>query len=375
MAPAGVALLLGLDAALLLLDLPAPLHASHLGDVHGVLLVLGFLGTVIALERAVALARPLGYLAPALTGLGGLALLGPAPRTVGGPLLAAGTAGMLLVYRSLWRRQPASALLAEMAGALSALVAALLWWRGLEAPTLIPWFAGFAVLTIAGERLELARLGGPGVVAERWLLALVTGVLGGQVAVLLWPAAGSAVLGVALLALVGWLVTFDAARRLVHTSGLPRFSAAAILTGYVWLVVAGGIWLLVGHVTEGPAYDALVHAVFLGFALSMIFAHAPVIMPAVLRRPLPYHPAMWAPLVLLQVSLLIRVVGGDARHSTFAWQLGGALNVVAVLLFLAVTVWSGVRARQPSAGPPGPPEPVSPEPVSPDRPKVPVGRP
>ncbi|BFO21058.1 hypothetical protein SHKM778_74460 [Streptomyces sp. KM77-8] len=34
------------------------------------------------------------------------------------------------------------------------------------------------------------------------------------------------------------------------------------------------------------------HAVFLGFVMSMIMAHAPVILPAVLRRPLPYHPGL-----------------------------------------------------------------------------------
>ena len=47
----------------------------------------------------------------------------------------------------------------------------------------------------------------------------------------------------------------------------------------------------ISYTLLGPAYDAVVHAVFLGFTLSMIMAHAPVILPAVLRRPLPYRPA------------------------------------------------------------------------------------
>ena len=51
------------------------------------LLVLGFVGTLIALERAVALRRPAGYPAPALLGLGALLLLSPASaaRRSGGP--------------------------------------------------------------------------------------------------------------------------------------------------------------------------------------------------------------------------------------------------------------------------------------------------
>jgi hypothetical protein len=54
LAPGGFALLAGLDAGLVLLGLPAPIQAARLAEVHGVLLVLGFVGTVLALERAVA---------------------------------------------------------------------------------------------------------------------------------------------------------------------------------------------------------------------------------------------------------------------------------------------------------------------------------
>jgi len=50
----GVAMLLGLDAGLLLLGLPAPVTIERLPEVHGQLMLIGFLGTVIALERAVA---------------------------------------------------------------------------------------------------------------------------------------------------------------------------------------------------------------------------------------------------------------------------------------------------------------------------------
>ena len=81
--PAGLSLLAGIDAGLLLLEVPAPVGAAHLPDVHGPLMVLGFLGTLIALERAVALRSTLGYAAPALLGLGGLARAAGLPRTVG----------------------------------------------------------------------------------------------------------------------------------------------------------------------------------------------------------------------------------------------------------------------------------------------------
>ena len=62
--PAALALLAGLDAALMLLGLRAPVTVDRLPDVHGMLLVLGFVGTVVALERAVALRHPAGFAAP-----------------------------------------------------------------------------------------------------------------------------------------------------------------------------------------------------------------------------------------------------------------------------------------------------------------------
>jgi hypothetical protein len=37
-------------------------------------------------------------------------------------------------------------------------VATLLWLTGWSLPRLVPWIAGFLVLTILGERLELARV-------------------------------------------------------------------------------------------------------------------------------------------------------------------------------------------------------------------------
>ena len=108
--------------------------------------------------------------------------------------------------------------------------------------------------------------------------------------------------------------------------------------------MAAACWLLGGAQSDGPGYDAVVHAVFLGFTLSMIMAHAPVILPAVLRRPLPYHPAMIAPAALLHGSLALRLWVGDARGAHLAWQVGGVLNITAVLLFAGVAAWSSVRA-------------------------------
>lgn len=342
--PGGLALLAGLDAALMLIGLPAPVDAARLPDVHGVLLVLGFVGTLIALERAVALGRRAGFLAPGLLGAGALLLLAPVPLTVGRSVLVAGTAALTLVYVPLWRRQRDDAVLVQALGAVLAVGAATLWLGGVPVSALLPWLVGFIVLTIAGERLELARLAmGPG--AGTRLVLLSSAVVAAVVGSLLWPEVATPLLGLALLVLVGWLGTHDVARRTVRATGLVRFMAGSMLAGYAWLAVAGTVWLVAGPATEGTGYDAVVHAVFLGFTMAMIMAHAPVILPAVLRRPMGYHPALLVPALLLHGSLVLRLWVGDGLGSATAWQVGGALNITALLAFVGVVVWLVARPR------------------------------
>jgi hypothetical protein len=344
--PGGVALLAGLDAALLLLGLPAPVRLDRLPQVHGMLLVIGFVGTLIALERAVALRRPAGFVAPALLGAGALLLLAPLPLAVGQTAQALGAVGLVGVYAALWRRQRDEAVLVQTMGAVLAVGALVLWLGGVPVPLLLPWLVGFVVLTIGGERLELARIA-MGPAAGPALLLLAGGLLVAVVAALLWSSVGAPLLGAGLLALGGWLAAHDVAWRTVRTTGLPRFMAGCMLAGYGWLGVAGAAWLVGGAAVAGPAYDAVVHAVFLGFTLSMIMAHAPVILPAVLRRPLPYRPVLAVPAVLLHLSLGLRVLVGDGYGISGAWQLGGLLNVVAVLVFAGLAAWSVATGSAP----------------------------
>lgn len=343
--PGGFALLAGLDAGLLRLGLPAPVDTARLADAHGIVLVLGFVGTVIAVERAVASGRRWCYLAPAFLGLGAALLVSPAPRHLAAIALLVGAGLLVAVYVPLWRRGWDVAVLVQAAGALLATGAALLWAAGVPVSELLGWLAGFLILTIAGERLELARVAMLGARAEVLLVAAAAALVVGAVAQTLWPPVGFALLGAAMLAITAWLLRFDVARRTIHTTGLPRYMAACLLAGYAWLAVPGLVWLLVGPVRSGGGYDAVVHAVMLGFVVSMIMAHAPVIMPAVLRRAVPYTPLMYGPVALLHASLLLRVVVGDVRGVEWALQAGGALNIVAVFAFVGVAVHTATTRR------------------------------
>lgn len=347
-------LLAGLWGGLVLLGLPVPaLRAAAAAD-HGPLMTLGFLGTLIALERAVALGRTWAFAAPAAAGLGGLSLLVGAPPVVGRLLLGFAAVVLVLVYAVVLRIQPALHLVVMGSGAVCWYVATLVWLRGWPIPRMVPWLAGFLVLTVLGERLELARIGRLTPASIRHFVAAF-GFFGVGLALSTGPDA-AAVLGVRLagIGLVGlalWGARHDVARRTVKVPGVTRFMAVCLLAGYVWLFVAGLTWLIAGDLERSiAAYDIALHGVFLGFIMSMIFGHAPVIVPAVLRVPLPFRPWFYAHVALLHASLLLRVIAGDLLGSRLAWQVGGVGNEIAVLLFLAVSAAASIRARRSQHG-------------------------
>lgn len=342
---------LGMNAGLLLLGLPMPVIAHRLPELHAPLLVFGFVGALIALERAVALRAAWAYAAPMLLAAGALFCLVPAPIAVGQSLVVIGLGVHLAQYVAIARRQPATATAIQLVAAACGLAAGLVWAGGVAAPRLVPLLAAFLVLTIVGERVELARLEAPGHRAELALFALVLALATACVLTLTSPAVTVPVAGAALLCIVAWLSRFDVARRLVSARGLPRYVAICLLIGYGWLTVAGGGWLLGGALTEGPVYDGVTHAIFLGFVITMIMAHAPIILPAVLQVRLPYHAVLFVPVALLHLSLLTRVVVGDAWGRTGALRAGGVGAAVAMVLFAAAAVAVGQRAaRRPHEG-------------------------
>jgi hypothetical protein len=245
---------------------------------------------------------------------------------------------LLGVYRALWHRQPSIALLGQATGAFAWYATALLWLAGFSVPETVPWLAVFVVATIAGERLELAHVGLRDHNAPRLFVAVLLVLVVGAAAGTVTPAAGTHLFGFGLLAVTGWLVAYDVARRTVRASGLPRYIAVGLLTGYGWLALAGLLWAGGGVALDGARYDAVLHATFLGFTMSMIFVHAPVILPAVLRRPLPYHRLLYVPLAVLHVSLATRIGIGDAAGLEVVWRWAGVVNVAAVVGFAGCAV-------------------------------------
>lgn len=336
----GFALLAGLTGALVLLGVGMPSSVGRLAGLHGELMTLGFLGTVVALERAVALGQAWGYLAPALSGAGAVGLIAGVPA-VGGAGILGGALTLLAIYAAFARRERSLQLGVQAAGAGAWVGAAALLLAGVPVASAYPWLAAFLVTTVIGERLDLARLGGLATRARRQLIvALWLFALGIAVA-LVEPEAGTRTAGVAMLAIAVWLARHDLARRTVRMGGVTRYIAVCLLAGYAWLAVAGAAWALTGT-APGSAYDIRLHTLFLGFIVSMVFGHAPVIVPSVLRVPLPYWRGNDLALALLHAGLLVRIVGGDILGVPNGLLVGGVLNVLAMLAFVAVSFASSV---------------------------------
>ncbi len=335
-----LALLAGLWAGLIRLPWPLPPLRPTLPMAHGPLMVSGFLGTLIGLERAVGLSalgpgRRWVYAAPALAGLGGLLLLIGLPGLAGPLLITLGSAVLLAAMLSIVRFQPLLHTWVMALGALAWLGGNVLWLFGWTVAGISLWWAGFLVLTIVGERLELSRMLRLSAARRGAFLAGLVVFASGMVVSTWAYAPGVRLASLGMIALALWLLAFDIARRTVRKTGLTRYIAVALLAGYFWLGVAGLLGLRFGGATAGLHYDAFLHSIFIGFVFSMILAHAPIIVPAVTGLPLPFHRGFYVPLALLQASLALRVIG-DLLASFPLRRWGGLLNEAAILLFLAM---------------------------------------
>ena len=334
----------GVLSGLARLGWDVPSIAANASGMHGALMIPAFFGTVISLERAVALGRAWAYLAPAAAGASGVALLGGAPLAVSQSLSLFASAVMLAANVQVVRRLLAPFTVVLASGALCWAVGNLVWLVSGATSVATPWWFAFLVLTIGGERLELSRFIPTPRAAQRVFFVIVGALLAGAALSLYDEGHGLALFSVALLSLAAWLLAFDIASRNVRRDGLPRFIALCLLTGYVWLGIAGvlgiGGGFELGHVWR----DSTMHAVGLGFVFSMVLGHAPIIFPAVARVKIPYHLSFYLPLLALHATLLLRVLGGLGGDFPLR-RIGGLANAYALLGFFVVLLIGVLRGK------------------------------
>src|SRR5512138_3735212 len=153
--PAILALLLAMWAGLIRIGWALPAFPT-LTVAHGPLMVSGFLGVLIPLERAVAIRQKWMFAVPIVAGLGWIVLL--IIPFIGGILLTLASFGTLLMLGVMLRREPHVHTLTMFVGVLAWLIGNFLWLLGHPIFQIVYFWIAFLVLTIGGERLELSRV-------------------------------------------------------------------------------------------------------------------------------------------------------------------------------------------------------------------------
>ena len=323
--------------------LPGTAGAPWLADAmlfHAALMIGGFMATVIFIERAVAVKLRAAWLAPLASGLGGLCYL-TGHHEAALELHVASAIVFCAVNLVLVRRQAAAPTWLLLASALAWLIGNLLAWAGKPGVAVLPWWFAFLVMTIAAERLEMTRLMRRRPAALTTLCGVLAGMLLGAGLSAVAPREGGVIFGVALFALALWLGVCDIARRTLFAHGLSRYMAVCLLGGYGWLAVAGIAWAATA--SGLPARDVALHALGLGFVVSMMMGHAPVILPALTRTKLQFGNFFYVPLAALHLSLLVRLGFGLADAD---WRADGAiLNAVTIGLFAATVTGAAIAWR------------------------------
>ena len=307
---------------------------AHAIAAHGAVMMAGFFGALIALERVVALRR--GLWVPVLAALGGWLGWGAGLWTASGVLWVVSASGLVWLY--VWagsNRAMSLPLAVEASGALALVVANAAFAMGQMDAARIGWSA-FLVLTIAGERRELTRLMKLPDWASKAFLMVWAGAVAAVLLALWRPGVATVLWWITMALLAAWLLRWDVATRQWRARGWAGHTAICLVVGYVWLAT-GSVLGLMGQTVAW-------HALWLGFVMAMVFGHAPIMLPALAGwRP---EPTRWAllPLAVLGASLALRV-GASVTGWAAGLSMAGAGHALAFVLFGAVMVRAVRRGR------------------------------
>lgn len=312
----------------------APVPSSAILSLHGPLMIFGFLFTWLGLERVSAINRWWIYGVSLLSVLSALSLLLQLPAAVA-PFFAANAALLLAwCFIDMYQHHHENHFIIMVLSAAVLFSGNLLWLTALPIHRIVPWWAGFVILLLGGERHEMARARD----ATPWVqdlfraaaIVFVTGLALSPFEFRL----SLRIAGAAMIAMALWLLRYDGAWQSFKTSGLPRFMALCHVAGYLWLGVGGVAWLWFARFFgAGPLYDAMLQTVFVGFVMSMLFAQTPVVLSKLLQLPPPFEKIFYLHAALLHIALLARVIG-DLGFLPEGQKWGGLLNAAALALFM-----------------------------------------
>jgi hypothetical protein len=301
---------------------------------HGALMVGSFLASLIFLERAVTFKSKWVLLLPALNATSLVFYLLGLP-VAGHWCLVLGSFGFIVMCSYFVYRYRELYYYVFLGGALALFAGNILLLQTFSYPHTVSWWMVFLLFTIVAERLELSRFLALNSGKRIWLIAALVLSFFSLFIPEHWH--GNTIFGASLISTALWLLKYDMARRSVKVPGQHRYSAQLLLTGYVWLLITAVLLFVKSNFIF--YYDAVLHSFFIGFVFAMIFSHAPIILPAVLKWPIKiYKPVLYLWFGLLQASLLVRIVG-DVLENPELRKWGGLLNGISILMFFATIVF------------------------------------
>jgi hypothetical protein len=321
----------------------------HAAANHGILMVGGFLGTLISLERAMVMKNRFWLLIPLLSGLSiPASLLFPGWPAFGFGLLLTASLGLMVIMYLQSLRHPVVYQYVMTMGTVFWMAGNFMLIYSGFVPAAVPWWIGFILFTIVGERLELSKfLPTPKAAKNGLLLLLLLFFIG------IWipfHSYGNWLMGTSAIMISFWLLHFDMAKIASKKADQFKYIGIGLRVGYVWLTLHG---IILCFFEPHPLYyDLYIHTFFLGFTFSMIWSHAPIILPMVLNiRQSPYHPILWAGWAVFQLTLLGRVIVsliGLAEWRTIFGMLNGWTIIVMFVLMAVITIlkiWSSKNSK------------------------------
>lgn len=295
---------------------------------HGILMAGSFLGTLVSVERVVVLKNRWVWFIPILM-VSSLFFLISQQNQIAFGVLLVGSIGYFFISFQNYITYKLKGDILMLIGAFFQIVAFTIFILTHSYPMSFAGWLLFFLLTIVGERLNLTRFlpVSPKAVIELyvWLGVLI-------ISSFLYHFGFAIVVSLSLWGISQWLLRNDIALINIHKAGHYKFLGMALIGAYFWLFITGGLGLIK---SDNPyLYDALLHAFFVGFVLSMVLAHAPIIFPGLLQIKLtPFHPIMYVWLFALHASLFLRVYG-DIFESYELRKLGGLFNGISFVGYL-----------------------------------------
>ena len=358
-----LALAVGISKLFLMGGLITQPFLSLLLPNHGQLMVFGFLSILLATERYLgALAfpfHPIIHSMPFLVAAGGIIQIAGwvtnlFPLVLGGSvILIAGFIIYIYIITSIGKRSAQPLPFKYMSLAAISLICASIvgiWNTPVGNLPFSMLLLGFPILTILGERVELTRFVAPSISSLArygiWILAVAFALILIQT---LFPLVAYRPLMLTwVLLLLAVAIPLAWGERRLMTRGekiLHRYLGVHLMAAYGWLFL--GIIALLVIVFKGQTVslmDAATHSLAIGFIGSMILAHAPIILPAILGRPLIEERLNRLPLWLLTTGNFFRVIselaGETGLRKAIASGVAGALTLLTVVVFVIVMLRS-----------------------------------